>query len=144
MIAVNSRLLKVALLAEGVDRNVGIIAASICPIWVALLAEGVDRNMERRVLPEWRVPSPSSRRAWIEMLTTRSSSVTIMSPSSRRAWIEIDPIGFFDDLRTVALLAEGVDRNKISTALVMTAGMSPSSRRAWIEILHYRACTHRR
>ena len=111
MIAVNSRLLKVALLAEGVDRNVGIIAASICPIWVALLAEGVDRNMERRVLPEWRVPSPSSRRAWIEMLTTRSSSVTIMSPSSRRAWIEIDPIGFFDDLRTVALLAEGVDRN---------------------------------
>ena len=89
MIAVNSRLLKVALLAEGVDRNVGIIAASICPIWVALLAEGVDRNMERRVLPEWRVPSPSSR----------------------RAWIEIDPIGFFDDLRTVALLAEGVDRN---------------------------------
>ena len=25
---------------------------------VALLAEGVDRNMERRVLPEWRVRRP--------------------------------------------------------------------------------------
>ena len=56
---------------------------------VALLAEGVDRNMERRVQPEWRVPSPSSRRAWIEII------LRFLLP----------PIG------SVALLAEGVDRN---------------------------------
>ena len=58
----------VALLAEGVDRN----GADHCyPIhhYVALLAEGVDRNQ----LPLWllvvRLRSPSSRRAWIEIVT---------------------------------------------------------------------------
>ena len=56
----------VALLAEGVDRN--IYCATSCRVrFVALLAEGVDRN----VLPEDAVtvplPSPSSRRAWIEI-----------------------------------------------------------------------------
>ena len=37
----------------------------------------------------------------------------------------------------VALLAEGVDRNKFDAATYPGATESPSSRRAWIEILAY-------
>ena len=80
---------EVALLAEGVDRNIsGVSSASAKS--VALLAEGVDRN-----------------------LALLASFLGLMSPSSRRAWIEIScgsrcgPGG-----NTVALLAEGVDRNR--------------------------------
>ena len=79
---------KVALLAEGVDRNSFGAKHSLAQR-VALLAEGVDRNLLRW----WRVVgltlSPSSRRAWIEILR--------LSPTAPAAW--------------VALLAEGVDRN---------------------------------
>ena len=56
--------------------------------------------------------SPSSRRAWIEILKgSERPSKSLWSPSSRRAWIEIvlDVIGA--DGYRVALLAEGVDRN---------------------------------
>ena len=61
---------------------------------VALLAEGVDRNAIISATTINSYKSPSSRRAWIEML-----------PSDN---ILLGPI--------VALLAEGVDRNsKIST-----------------------------
>ena len=35
---------------------------------------------------------------------------------------------------TVALLAEGVDRNPRDTTLKQLNAMSPSSRRAWIEM----------
>ena len=59
--------LMVALLAEGVDRNF-IGEPCLLVEQVALLAEGVDRNMvvtlSAAVLPR----SPSSRRAWIEIL----------------------------------------------------------------------------
>ena len=44
---------KVALLAEGVDRN-RLSTVRSARLWVALLAEGVDRNSE---------PSPSARRS---------------------------------------------------------------------------------
>ena len=57
-----------------------------------------------------------------------------MSPSSRRAWIEI---AFALDKQcfvSVALLAEGVDRNKITISDMFIGSKSPSSRRAWIEI----------
>ena len=78
----------VALLAEGVDRNVKLKR------WherqrVALFAEGVDRNgllVDCLVKPE-------------------------QSPSSRRAWIEIQPDTSSHCAAPVALLAEGVDRN---------------------------------
>ena len=57
----------VALLAEGVDRNTGCCRGGLS--WgVALLAEGVDRNIcpfLRQVLDHG---SPSSRRAWIEIV----------------------------------------------------------------------------
>ena len=56
---------------------------------VALLAEGVDRNDDNGYVNIVVIPSPSSRRAWIEISTARGLS----SP------------------RPVALLAEGVDRN---------------------------------
>ena len=37
----------------------------------------------------------------------------------------------------VALLAEGVDRNRVGAAKIQLMGTSPSSRRAWIEIGHF-------
>ena len=56
---------------------------------VALLAEGVDRN-DNCVMGYITIfASPSSRRAWIEMLSEYAVSGMTMSPSSRRAWIEI-------------------------------------------------------
>ena len=60
------RVIPVALLAEGVDRNAWKnSSASSCR--VALLAEGVDRNLEEGEAEGVRGESPSSRRAWIEM-----------------------------------------------------------------------------
>ena len=123
--------------------------------------------------------SPSSRRAWIEMVRLSPIATQIMSPSSRRAWIEIFLlfyVAFFrpspssrrawieisatkvcgrllsvallaegvdrnyqqDTSRSlagiVALLAEGVDRNVLSCLVSSCTSESPSSRRAWIEI----------
>ena len=40
-------------------------------------------------------------------------SLFLLSPSSRRAWIEIKAHIDFDNIPVVALLAEGVDRNKV-------------------------------
>ena len=101
---------------------------------VALLAEGVDRNHDVKSYYDHRIWSPSSRRAWIEIVPkmgpcpfTRSPSsrrawieirsappyqgTPCGSPSSRRAWIEIIRKSVRRSRRSVALLAEGVDRN---------------------------------
>ena len=101
---------------------------------VALLAEGVDRNIYTPGEKTGMVRSPSSRRAWIEIPCPSSSprqclvallaegvdrnqqadaelKQKITSPSSRRAWIEISMSCACASLPTVALLAEGVDRN---------------------------------
>ena len=56
----------VALLAEGVDRNSQWFANTVLQP-VALLAEGVDRNFTLSGLRSMLSPSPSSRRAWIEI-----------------------------------------------------------------------------
>ena len=56
---------------------------------VALLAEGVDRNNIKTVDLPVTKGSPSSRRAWIEMVLVLSPARSRASPSSRRAWIEI-------------------------------------------------------
>ena len=56
------------------------------------------------------------------------------SLSSRRAWIEIK---YTDDTAAnaaVALLAEGVDRNRWAPSHGVWQRQSPSARRAWIEI----------
>ena len=56
----------VALLAEGVDRNV-LNCVYLKLHFVALLAEGVDRNIHSLMPPLDGFGSPSSRRAWIEI-----------------------------------------------------------------------------
>ena len=58
----------------------------------------------------------------------------IESPSSRRAWIEIGWPECLAGSRRVALLAEGVDRNRPPMPPLLPRLQSPSSRRAWIEI----------
>ena len=109
----------VALLAEGVDRN-GNVTRSLGRLPVALLAESVDRNRAVREDDDVVLVSPSSRRAWIEIVAVRHvHQHTPPSPSSRRAWIEIrrfDVAGVFWGL--VALLAEGVDRNSAQNVML--------------------------
>ena len=61
------RLAGVALLAEGVDRNVHGLLLTGLGLAVALLAEGVDRNRASTTIWPLRSASPSSRRAWIEI-----------------------------------------------------------------------------
>ena len=58
-----------------------------------------------------RPPSPSTRRAWIEIPLQPYKLYGCTSPSTRRAWIEISKLHNFFSRRT-----------------------SPSTRRAWIEI----------
>ena len=79
----------VALLAEGVDRNPATFGGLIDES-VALLAEGVDRNPNAPYPVVWKEESPSSRRAWIEIIYFQAKNGEEQkSPSSRRAWIEI-------------------------------------------------------
>ena len=58
--------MKVALLAEGVDRNCKFFLRHSLTV-VALLAEGVDRNYLYKSEKKGGAASPSSRRAWIEI-----------------------------------------------------------------------------
>ena len=58
----------VALLAEGVDRNVKTACIARANRRVALLAEGVDRNCIINDADAKTTMSPSSRRAWIEIV----------------------------------------------------------------------------
>ena len=124
---------------------------------VALLAEGVDRNLGANREETTGIQSPSSRRAWIEIEAGQRNTVSCwMSPSSRRAWIEIKnadvptfcdavallaegvdrnrPAALLPRATPVALLAEGVDRNSFAEVEQVMNLQSPSSRRAWIEI----------
>ena len=78
----------VALLAEGVDRNLRHLG-NYHVLRVALLAEGVDRNIVHNAADYNNAESPSSQRAWIEITTPSGTSARSTSPSSQRAWIEI-------------------------------------------------------
>ena len=64
---------QVALLAEGVDRNIGGNHIGAREIKVALLAEGVDRNWQVDGTTGRLERSPSSRRAWIEIFASSLS-----------------------------------------------------------------------
>ena len=66
--------LTVALLAEGVDRNLLLLLSGL-RLDVALLAEGVDRNTVAFTSPAKFTSSPSSRRAWIEIAIRRFKSL---------------------------------------------------------------------
>ena len=101
----------VALLAEGVDRNALMFLDEFDHI-VALLAEGVDRNLSGLATLLIEERSPSSRRAWIEIIFAFAVHLPAL----------------------VALLAEGVDRNSKHGFSSLFGTRSPSSRRAWIEI----------
>ena len=81
---------EVALLAEGVDRNISACAKELAARLVALLAEGVDRN----TVSGW----PTPRAAEVALLaegvdrnrfTPQEHFCSAGSPSSRRAWIEM-------------------------------------------------------
>ena len=58
---------RVALLAEGVDRKGSGTTKALMLAQVALRAEGVDRNAIRLTKDGELDASPSSRRAWIEI-----------------------------------------------------------------------------
>ena len=78
---------------------------------VALLAEGVDRNLIAECLFISACTSPSSRRAWIEIPTDLFHlyviRVALLAEGVDRNK-EVNAL--FNNIR-VALLAEGVDRN---------------------------------
>ena len=58
------------------------------------------------------VKSPSTRRAWIEIIYEVLPAILELSPSTRRAWIEIKLSLNAAVDSPVALHPEGVDRNK--------------------------------
>ena len=82
---------------------------------VALLAEGVDRNIDKIHRGLNNMASPSSRRAWIEIWlarrTKRVPEVALLAEGVDRN----DIIRVNENYNVlVALLAEGVDRNLVS------------------------------
>ena len=126
---------------------------------VALLAEGVGRNnVAPIILVNVLDPSPSSRRAWVEipMERIRKEGVYAVALLAEGVGRNVVPTqlcaGRFVALlaegvgrnsmwnatvgryTNVALLAEGVGRNELSTLWTTPPHRSPSSRRAWVEI----------
>ena len=69
------------------------------------------------------------------MCSMKARAEDAQSPSSRRAWIEIGTARRSPARRIVALLAEGVDRNRSNGKRIRGNRWSPSSRRAWIEMM---------
>ena len=89
----------------------------VAGLWrVALLAEGVDRNIDAANMALANTQSPSSRRAWIEISPashlTQALSVALLAEGVDRNWAVMNMM--YSDY--VALLAEGVDRNRWRTA----------------------------
>ena len=81
---------------------------------VALHPEGVDRNPAYKDTSVEARRSPSTRRAWIEIVNLNSFFHTFyLSPSTRRAWIEIVEQDYDTKKNPVALHPEGVDRNNV-------------------------------
>ena len=80
---------------------------------VALLAEGVDRNLKKFKGRVSAPRSPSSRRAWIEifydgiLINGRYVALLAEGVDRNNSLLSCRPWG-----QRVALLAEGVDRNK--------------------------------
>ena len=101
---------------------------------VALLAEGVDRNVMGIILSLEQQKSPSSRRAWIEITLDEAEStplpVALLAEGVDRNYFCTE---LFQSLQ-VALLAEGVGRNNLNLNNPRSNSKSPSSRKAWVEI----------
>ena len=147
----------VALHPEGVDRNLFAQASPHHFFAVALHPEGVDRNQIPRHLLRFPHASPSTRRAWIEILDAfccGTPHTVALHPegvdrnnylgdgATTQPAVALHPEGvdrntFWTDKSTVASVAlhpEGVDRNIDCLLVCYTLLMSPSTRRAWIEI----------
>ena len=82
---------------------------------VALLAEGVDRNIGGAIRSQNEHLSPSSRRAWIEIRSgacmASAAQVALLAEG-----VDRNPNGkCVHAIDNVALLAEGVDRNNSRT-----------------------------
>ena len=93
---------------------------------VALLAEGVDRNDEDTGQFESIEPSPSSRRAWIEISQQQNhetdACVALLAEGvDRNGPSTFSPVS----LSTVALLAEGVDRNSLNPSSLSSSRRRP-------------------
>ena len=101
---------EVALLAEGVDRNSAAVVA-LHVLRVALLAEGVDRNQSDPLFPTEGKVALLAEGVDRNNTETTASREPYPSPSSQRAWIEIRSACRARRSSSVALLAEGVDRN---------------------------------
>ena len=95
---------------------------------VALLAEGVDRNIQLRRSVLIPASSPSSQRAWIEIPPVPAHTpprwVALLAEGVDRNFER--PGGFVDVI--VALLAEGVDRNIRPAVLALEFGGRPPRR----------------
>ena len=80
---------------------------------VALLAEGVDRNLSVVCGSSVTGQSPSSRRAWIEIFVTPSFSTSLLVVALLAEGVDRNELCPQRSKRNdrVALLAEGVDRN---------------------------------
>ena len=105
---------------------------------VALHPEGVDRNFEAEAGGEIDKRSPSTRRAWIEIIFEQRLDVALRSPSTRRAWIEIKA--------EAAAPTRSKESPSTRRAWIEMTGkrtemsgrsLSPSTRRAWIEITNF-------
>ena len=93
---------------------------------VALLAEGVDRNINDFINHLSCTRSPSSRRAWIEMslacMATWAAQVALLAEGVDRN--KTRPLYLHQN--EVALLAEGVDRNvPVLLPAVVASGRPP-------------------
>ena len=88
---------------------------------VALLAEGVDRNLKLLRTVKRRSSSPSSRRAWIEILImwrrAATPSVALLAEGVDRNLLSQK----WTESTVVALLAEGVDRNRENSRLNLSS-----------------------
>ena len=127
--------LAVALHPEGVDRNAAHWSPDKRYSRVALHPEGVDRNCDYHFNTGSRDWSPSTRRAWIEILPTgqqaRTASVALHPEGvDRNKYVAVPEL----HKDGVALHPEGVDRNAIPDILRHGVFESPSTRRAWIEM----------
>ena len=104
---------RVALLAEGVDRNI-VPLEQVIYCRVALLAEGVDRNILSLIRFYLSFVALLAEGVDRNLKAHKYKSFPTASPSSRRAWIEISSHSPLRNLQKVALLAEGVDRNFVT------------------------------
>src|SRR5699024_11113282 len=96
--------------------------------------EGVDRNSESGLFEVSVTPSPSPRRAWIEIIMDLISGASTGVALPTEGVDRNIPPHLFKCLVLVALPTEGVDRNLHQVIVSVDGNASPSPRRAWIEI----------